>query len=67
MKHIVLSICFLFLLGITSCRDTKKEQLEAEKLTEKMEALENEVDQTADQVQQKAEEAEDALKALDSI
>ncbi len=57
----------LFLFGVISCRDTKKEQEELNETLDAIEAAEQEIDETVEEVEKKAEEVESALKQLDSI
>ena len=54
-------------MGLASCRDTKKEQEDLDKTLDKIEAVEQEVDNTIEEVGRKAEEAESVLKELDSL
>jgi serine phosphatase RsbU (regulator of sigma subunit) len=57
----------LFLVGIVSCRDTKKEE-EAEKaVIEQIEAVENEAEEISKKINEEATEVENSLKELDSI
>lgn len=57
----------MFLVGIISCRDTKKEQEELDKTLDTIESVEQEIDETVEEVEKKGEEVESALKQLDSI
>ena len=57
----------IILIGIVSCRDTKKEQEELDKTLDTIESVEKEIDETVEEVAKKAEEVESALKKLDSI
>lgn len=57
----------IILIGIVSCRDTKKEQEELDKTLDTIESVEQEIDETVEEVEKKAEEVESALKELDSI
>jgi uncharacterized protein YoxC len=67
MKKISLLIASFFLIGVISCRDTKKEQEELDKTLDTIESVEEEIDETVEEVEKKAEEVESALKELDSI
>ena len=67
MKHITLIAGLFLLVGIISCRDTKKEQQEIDQMIEQVETIEKQIEETATEVDQKAEELQKALKALDSI
>ena len=62
----MLGLTILF-IGISSCRDTKKEQQELDATLDKIKAVEQEVDQTNQELDQKAEEVEAALSELDSL
>lgn len=55
-----------FCIGIISCRDSKKEQEEAEATLEKIETVEKELDETNEELTNKAKEAEKALNELDN-
>lgn len=67
MKKISLLVMSIILIGIVSCRDTKKEQEELHKTLDTIESVEQEIDETVEEVEKKAEEVESALKELDSI
>ncbi len=67
MKKISLLVMSIILIGIVSCRDTKKEQEELDKTLDTIEAAEQEIDETVEEVEKKAEEVESALKELDSL
>ena len=67
MKKISLLVMSIILIGIVSCRDTKKEQEELDKTLDTIESVELEIDETVEEVEKKAEEVESALKELDSI
>ena len=67
MKILMKITMVLFLVGIVSCRDTKKEE-EAEKaVIEKIEAVENEAEEISKKINEEATEVENSLKELDSI
>tara|TARA_R110002126_G_scaffold259499_5_gene402457 strand:- start:838 stop:1041 length:204 start_codon:yes stop_codon:yes gene_type:complete len=65
-KFSLLSLSILF-IGIISCRDTKKEQQELDATLDKIEAVEQDLRETSEEVENKAKEAESALIELDSI
>lgn len=67
MKKISLLVMSIILIGIVSCRDTKKEQEELDKTLDTIESVEQEIDETVEEVAKKAEEVESVLKELDSI
>jgi serine phosphatase RsbU (regulator of sigma subunit) len=67
MKILMKIIMVLFLVGIVSCRHTKKEEAEAEAVIEKIEAVENEAEEISKKINEEAKEVESALKELDSI
>lgn len=61
-------LCILILLiGMTSCRDTKKEAAETEAIVKEIETIEAEAAQTVDEIEAEAEALEEAMKELDSI
>lgn len=62
----ILLVSFIF-IGIVSCRDTKKEQQELDTTLDKIEAVEQDLKQTSEEVESKAKEVESALMELDSI
>lgn len=64
-KH--LFVLTALLIGISSCKDTKKEQEELERTLDQIETVEQEIDNTLEEVEVKAEEAELAIKELDSL
>jgi len=67
MKILMKITMVLFLVGIVSCRDTKKEE-EAEKaVIEQIEAVENEAEEISKKINEEATEVENSLKELDSI
>jgi len=67
MKILMKIIMVLFLVGIVSCRDTKKEE-EAEKAAiEKIEAVENEAEEISKKINEEATEVENSLNELDDI
>jgi hypothetical protein len=67
MKKISLLVMSIILIGIVSCRDTKKEQEELDKTLDTIESVELEIDETVEEVEKKAEEVESVLIELDSI
>ncbi len=65
MKKISILILSFFCFGLISCNDSnKKEQEKTEVSTEKIEAIEKELDKTNEELNNKAKEAEDALNDL---
>lgn len=60
-------IVLLFLLVITACRDTKKEEKEAQAAIEEIEAVESEINENSAELEADTKELEEALKELDSI
>ncbi|WP_025739482.1 hypothetical protein [Aquimarina pacifica] len=67
MKICIKLIFLLFLIGITSCKDLKKEEEETKVIVEKIEAIETELDQISEDVDAKVKELEASLEDLDSI
>lgn len=67
MKKMQLLTLALIISGLTSCRNDKKEQEELNRTLDQVEAVENDLDNTVEEVDRKAEEVKDALKELDSI
>ena len=65
MKKLSVLVLAVVCMGIISCRDSKKEQEEAEIIIEKIETLEKNLDETNEELNNKAKEAEDALNELD--
>lgn len=66
MKVLIKFFVVVMILGLASCRDTKKEEAEAENV-EKLEAVNAEVEQVTEELEDEAAELEEALKELDSI
>jgi cell division protein FtsB len=67
MKVVLKLFIVLFVLGLTSCRDTKKEEAELEAVNEKIENLEEETTKLTEEIEAEAEELEETLSELDSI
>ena len=67
MKKVSALIIGVLLVGLMSCRDTKKEQEQLDANLDKIEAVEQDIDDTVEEVEQKAEEVEAALIELDSL
>ena len=67
MKILVKILMALFLVGLVSCRDTKKEEEATEAAIEKIEAVENEAEEISKKIDEEANEVMDSLKELDSI
>jgi exosome complex RNA-binding protein Rrp4 len=61
----VLMVCLL--VGVFSCRDTKKEEAETNAAVEQIEAIEAEADHISKEIDREAEELENELKELDKI
>ncbi len=61
-----LVVCLLF-IGIISCKETNKEQQELDAKLDKIESVEEVIDETLEQVNQKAKDVEEALQELDNI
>ena len=67
MKYFVQIFALVMILGLVSCRDTKKEEAEAEAAIEEVETVEEEAAQLTEELDKEAAELEEALKELDSI
>ena len=67
MKLLLKIITVFFVIGIISCRDTKKEEEETQVKLEQIEAVEAEVEEMTEDLEEKEIELEEALKELDSI
>ena len=67
MKILVKILMMLFLVGVVSCRNTKKEEEATEAAIEKIEAVENEAEEISKKIDEEADEVMDSLKELDSI
>ena len=67
MKRAMKLFTLLFLIGIISCTDKKKEEEETKAAIEQIETVESELEKVSEEVNQKVEELEDSLKDLDSI
>ncbi|MBT8262536.1 MAG: hypothetical protein KJO05_06915 [Bacteroidia bacterium] len=67
MKVVLKLFIVLFVLGLTSCRDTKKEEAELEAVTEQIESVEEEATNIAEEIDAEAEELEETLSELDSL
>ncbi|RMA58622.1 hypothetical protein [Ulvibacter antarcticus] len=67
MKVIFKLSIVVLLLGMVSCRDTKKEDAESQAVVEKIETMETEVEEISDNLEAEEKELEEALKELDSI
>ena len=61
------ALVFLFLLALMACRDTKKEEKEAQAVIEEIEAVESEINENSAEIEADTKELEEALKELDSI
>ncbi len=67
MKTIFKLIVIIMVIGLASCRDTKKEEAELEAQMEQIESIEVEAATLTEKVNAEAKELEEALKELDSI
>ena len=67
MKVILKLLIVVFVLGLTSCRDTKQEEAEVEAVVEQMESLEEEAEALNEEIEAEAAELEEALSELDSL
>jgi hypothetical protein len=67
MKSINLIFSAAILVAFASCRDTKKEEQMLDSQIDSIQAVEIQLDETVQEVEQKREEVEDLLIALDSI
>ena len=66
MKVLIKLLVVVMIFGLASCRDTKKEEAEAEN-AQKLEAVDAEVQELTDELDDEAAELEKALEELDSI
>ncbi len=57
----------LLLVAFVSCRDTKAEEAETQKVVDQIEAVESEAQEITEKIDEEAGELEEALKELDSI
>lgn len=67
MKSKTKLLVILLVLGLLSCRDTKKEEEETRQAVVQIEAIESEIDQAAEALDESAKALEEAMEALDSI
>ncbi|WP_158974231.1 hypothetical protein [Cellulophaga sp. L1A9] len=71
MKSIKVILAAAFLAAFAACKDTAAEKVKEEQVIEaKIDSLitvETDLDESIDEVNEKTEEVEDLLKALDSI
>lgn len=67
MKTILKLVVVIMVIGLVSCRDTKKEEAELEAQIEQIESIEAEAATLTEKVDADAKELEEALKELDSI
>ncbi|MGO4918789.1 hypothetical protein [Maribacter spongiicola] len=65
MKKLSMLVFSIFCIGFISCRDNKQKQLD--NTLDKIEAVEQEMDETTEEINQKSEDAKAALSELDSI
>ena len=67
MKTVFKLIMVCLLIGVFSCRDTKKEEAETNAAVEQIEAIETEAEDISKEIEKEAEELENDLKELDNI
>ncbi len=67
MKKLSTLVLAVLFIGLCSCRDSAQEQKDLDANLDKIEAVEQEVDETTQDVEQKAEEVESALNDLDNL
>lgn len=67
MKKLSMLVFSIFCIGFMSCRDNKQEQKQLDNTLDKIEAVEQEMDETTEEINQKSEDAKAALSELDSI
>jgi hypothetical protein len=67
MKVVLKILLVIFVLGLTSCRDAKKEEAVDEAVMEQIESVEQETEEIEESIEAEAEELEEALNELDSI
>jgi len=67
MKVILNFFLVIFVFGLTSCRDAKKEEAVDEAVIEQIENIEEEAEEIEEAIDARAEELEEALSELDSI
>ena len=67
MKVLLKLVVIVLVIGLSSCRDTKKEEAEAAAQLEQIESIEEEAATLTEEIDAEAEELEAALKELDSI
>ena len=60
-------LVLLLVTVLMSCRDTKKEEKEAQAAIEEIEAVESEIQEDSEELEKSSQELEEALKELDSI
>ncbi len=65
MKTTIKLFTLLLVLGLVSCKDTKKEE-ETKIMIEQIETIEKEVDSISNSIDKEAKELEDALNELDN-
>jgi len=67
MKFVLKIVLVVLMIGFVSCRDTKKEEEEANAAIEQIEATEAEVEAISADLKENEKELNEALKDLDSI
>ncbi|TCK64798.1 hypothetical protein DFQ05_2535 [Winogradskyella wandonensis] len=67
MKTLAKLLMLVILFSSFSCRDTKKEEAETKAKLEVIDDVEQKLDSVSNDIENKAEALEDAVKELDSI
>jgi cell division protein FtsB len=67
MKVVLKLFIVLFVFGLTSCRDTKAEEAEAEEVVQQIESIEEETEAITEEIENEAAELEETLTELDSL
>lgn len=67
MKTVFKLLIVCLLIGVVSCRDTKKEEEETKAAVEQIESIETEVDEISKEIEKEAKDLENDLKELDNI
>jgi uncharacterized protein Yka (UPF0111/DUF47 family) len=66
MKHVYRIFLVALVIGVFSCRDTKKEEEETKAVVEEIESVEAEVDKISEEADKDVKALEDALDDLDN-
>ncbi len=67
MKTVIKLLIVFLVIGVVSCRDTKKEETETKTAVEQIEAIETEAEAISKEIEKEVEELENDLKELDNI